>query len=90
MRGTKYKILALLKQSKAIVSGESLAKELKVSRTAIWKSIRDLEKLGYQIEHLANGYRFLSSNVLEAEEIAFDALLAENIFIEKQIDSTME
>ena len=89
MRGTKYKILALLKQSKAIVSGASLAKELNVSRTAIWKSVRDLEKLGYQIEHLANGYRFLSSNVLEAEEIAFYPLSAENIFIEKQIDSTM-
>lgn len=89
MRGTKSNVLALLKQSKAIVSGESLAKKLSVSRTAIWKAIRDLEKTGYQIEHLANGYRYISSNVLEAEEITFDSLIAEHIFIEKQIDSTM-
>ena len=89
MRGTKYKVLTLLKQSKAIVSGEALAKELHVSRTAVWKAIRDLEKLGYQIDHLANGYRFVSSNVLEAEEIAFGPLLSENILIEKSVDSTM-
>lgn len=89
MRGTKYKVLALLKQSKAIVSGESLAKELHVSRTAVWKAIRDLDKMGYQIDHLANGYRFVSSNVLESEEIAFGSLLSENILIEKSVDSTM-
>lgn len=89
LRGTKYKVLALLKQSKAIISGEALAKELHVSRTAVWKAIRDLDKMGYQIDHLANGYRFISSNVLEAEEIAFSSLLSENILIEKSIDSTM-
>lgn len=89
MKHTKEKVLALLKKSTSILSGEALAKELGVSRTAIWKAIRELERLGYQIEHLANGYRFLSSNVLEAEEIAFDALPEANITIQNSVDSTM-
>lgn len=89
MKGTKQKVLLTLKHSDSIVSGEALAKELKVSRTAIWKAIRDLDKQGYQIKHCANGYRFISSNVLEAEEIAFEAIAPENIFIEKNVDSTM-
>lgn len=89
MKHTKEKVLALLKQSTSILSGEALAKELGVSRTAIWKAIRELERLGYQIEHLANGYRFLSSNVLEAEEIAFDVIPEANITIQDTVDSTM-
>lgn len=89
MRNTKEKVLTLLKQSTAILSGEALAKELGVSRTAIWKAIRELDRLGYHIEHLANGYRFLSSNALEAEEIAFDHIPQENIFIQETVDSTM-
>ncbi|MHC5269869.1 biotin--[acetyl-CoA-carboxylase] ligase [Enterococcus sp. LJL98] len=89
MKHTKEKVLALLKQSTTILSGEALAKELGVSRTAIWKAIRELDRLGYQIEHLANGYRFLSSNVLEAEEIAFEQLPESHIHIHKTVDSTM-
>ena len=71
MKGTKERVLQLLKQSNTILSGETIAQQLHVSRTAIWKAIRELEKIGYKIEHLANGYRFIQSNLLEAEEIAF-------------------
>ena len=89
LKHTKEKVLHLLKQSTAILSGETLAKELGVSRTAIWKAIRELDRLGYQIEHLANGYRYVSSNVLEPEEIAFHYLKEENIYIHASVDSTM-
>ena len=32
------------------ISGETLARELNVSRTAIWKNIKSLEKKGYVFE----------------------------------------
>ena len=40
---TKEKILARLKAAKNVLSGETLAQELGVSRTAIWKAIKELE-----------------------------------------------
>ena len=90
MKGTKERVLQLLKQSNTILSGETIAQQLHVSRTAIWKAIRELEKIGYKIEHLANGYRFIQSNLLEAEEIAFAHLPAQQIFIAKETESTMK
>lgn len=66
---TKEIILARLKSTDEILSGEALAQELGVSRTAIWKAIKELEKKGYQIQHLATGYRYHSSDILDADEI---------------------
>ncbi|WP_314579207.1 biotin--[acetyl-CoA-carboxylase] ligase [Enterococcus gilvus] len=71
---TKEKVLAFLKAENAVLSGEALAQELGVSRTAIWKAIKELEKKGYQIQHLGNGYRYRPSDILDAKEIQ------ENIF----------
>ena len=43
------------------VSGEELAKNLGVSRTAVWKQIAVLRELGYNIESVKNrGYRLVS------------------------------
>ena len=90
LKGTKERVLQLLKHSNTILSGETIAQQLHVSRTAIWKAIRELERIGYKIEHLANGYRFIQSNLLEAEEIAFAHLPAQQIFIAKETESTMK
>jgi len=47
--------------SNDFVSGESLAKKLGVTRTAIWKNIKNLEKKGYKIEAVKNrGYKLIS------------------------------
>ena len=75
---TKEKILARLKAAKNVLSGETLAQELGVSRTAIWKAIKELEKKGYQIQHSANGYRYQPSDILDAKEI--HDILMENKF----------
>jgi BirA family biotin operon repressor/biotin-[acetyl-CoA-carboxylase] ligase len=57
----KEKIIRELNK-KEFVSGEKLAKTLNVSRTAVWKQIRSLKQLGYEIETLKNkGYRLRSS-----------------------------
>ena len=47
----KYRILRKLKDATGnYVSGEQLGIDLDVSRTAIWKHIKELKKEGYVIE----------------------------------------
>ena len=46
----KAEILKILKKEKDYVSGQELCESLGVSRTAVWKAIRQLEEQGYVIE----------------------------------------
>ena len=56
-------ILQLLRDHPStFLSGEEMSRRLKVSRTAIWKRIRHLRSLGYQIEaSTRSGYRLIHS-----------------------------
>lgn len=65
----KDQVLAFMKQTPEVFSGEKLAQILGVSRTAVWKAIKELEKAGWRFEHTAGGYRYLPSDVLDAGEI---------------------
>lgn len=57
----KTKILTILKHTDGYVSGQALCSQLGVSRTAVWKAIRQLEEEGCQIEAVRNkGYRLLA------------------------------
>ncbi len=64
------KLLGLLKND--FISGEKLAKNLGISRTAVWKQINSLKKSGYKIESIKNkGYRLVSRpDTPLSEEIA--------------------
>ena len=53
----KGKILKILRQSREIVSGEALSSELGISRVSIWKHIRKLQELGYDILSTPKGYK---------------------------------
>lgn len=53
---TKSKILSILRESKAPVSGEVIAGCSEVSRVAVWKSIQSLQQSGYRITHERTGY----------------------------------
>ena len=55
------KILRFLRDSNDYTSGEILARELGISRVAIWKHIHSLKEDGYTIETMPKGYRLLSS-----------------------------
>lgn len=66
---TKDNVLQLLKQSPDFLSGEKIAQQLELSRTSVWKAIKELEKAGYRFEHSAKGYRYLPSDVLDEKEI---------------------
>lgn len=58
----KSEILKLLRQDSGYVSGQDLCERFGVSRTAIWKVIRQLLEEGYQIEAVRNkGYHLIDS-----------------------------
>jgi BirA family biotin operon repressor/biotin-[acetyl-CoA-carboxylase] ligase len=65
-------MLELFRESKGcVVSGEALGSALKVSRTAVWKHVRNLMAQGYLIESVpSRGYRFLAApDVLTSLEL---------------------
>ena len=46
----KENIISILESNKGLfISGEKIANDLNVSRTAIWKAIKSLKKDGYNI-----------------------------------------
>jgi BirA family biotin operon repressor/biotin-[acetyl-CoA-carboxylase] ligase len=59
MNGTKGKILNLLREESAIVSGEAISTTLGLSRTAIWKHIQKLQHCGYDIRASGKGYQLM-------------------------------
>lgn len=64
-------ILRLFRQQGGFLSGESISRELKVSRTAVWKHISTLRQAGYVIEAVpSRGYQLLSApDLLSAGEV---------------------
>lgn len=67
----KTKILTILKERNSYVSGQELCEQFKVSRTAIWKVIKQLKEKGYKIESVSNrGYYLMEyPDIVTEEEI---------------------
>lgn len=67
----KTKILTILKEADGFVSGQDLCDTLGVSRTAVWKVMKQLEEEGYVIEAVRNkGYRLVEvADVMTEAEI---------------------
>ena len=91
---TKEKVLGFLEKHKGKhISGTKIAESLEVSRNAVWKSIKQLEKEGHEIEAITNkGYSLLEksdqlSEVGIRENLATDLKKAA-IFYYDRIDST--
>ena len=61
---TKDRILELLEQQRGqSISGEHLAEILSVSRNAVWKAVKELQKDGYDIVAVTNkGYCLSNEN----------------------------
>ncbi len=57
----KGPILKILREEKGIVSGENLSCQLGITRVSIWKHIRKLQELGYNIITTPKGYQITSS-----------------------------
>lgn len=83
----------LREQPGGFVSGEAMCQACGVSRTAIWKHIKELQDAGYEIEAVRNkGYRLVQSpDLVTASEIRDGlrtSLLGQSIVYHETIDST--
>lgn len=67
----KTEILRYLKEADGYISGQELCERFQVSRTAVWKVVRQLEAEGYEIEAVRNrGYRLKTAgDILSRAEI---------------------
>ena len=67
----KTQILAALRSCDGYISGQELCSLLQVSRTAVWKHIRQLQEEGYEIEAVQNrGYRLTGvPDTIAAQEV---------------------
>lgn len=90
----KLQILKILEENRGTsVNGTKMAEELYVTRSAIWKKIKQLQSEGYHIEAAPNrGYLLLESNdILTAESIT-PYLLGKaadfNLDVRKSVSST--
>lgn len=88
----KESVLKALEEEKGtFISGEKLSEALGVSRNAVWKSIRQLEAEGYEIESVRNrGYRLQQqTDLLSAAGILAHAA-PPALYVFQEIDSTNE
>ncbi len=84
---TYQKIYLLLKEKDDYVSGEDLAQELGISRTSIWKAIRQLEAHGLTIEAARNrGYKLVEGDLLLPDLISQELQLP--VHLNADSDST--
>ena len=56
----KGQILKLLRAENDVVSGETLSSHLGISRVSIWKHIKKLKDVGYDIQATPKGYRLIN------------------------------
>jgi BirA family transcriptional regulator, biotin operon repressor / biotin---[acetyl-CoA-carboxylase] ligase len=55
-------VLTFLREGKEHVSGDFISSRLAISRTAVWKYVNQLEKLGYKIDKVkGKGYRLIKA-----------------------------
>lgn len=91
----RTKVLQALRQKGAeeYISGQELCEKLGVSRTAVWKAVKQLKERGYEIEAVQNkGYRLISvPDILsktELESRLHTKWMGRSVYYFDEIDST--
>ncbi|MCP3025880.1 biotin--[acetyl-CoA-carboxylase] ligase [Halobacillus sp. A5] len=95
MESTRNRLIQLLDKADGYVSGQQLSEQLDISRTAVWKHMKELEKDGYKIEALQRkGYRILSSpNKVSGNTVQWGLntkWLGHNLYHYEEVNSTQE
>lgn len=88
-------VLDFLKAQDGFVSGEEISRNLKISRTAVWKHIARLRTEGYLIEAVPHlGYKIISiPDKLLPEEISYQLntkVIGQSLFYYETLGSTMD
>jgi len=89
----KAEVLRLLRESREFISGQELCEKFSVSRTAVWKIIKQLKEEGYEIEAVQNkGYRLLKMpDILSQSEIESrleGEWISNRVYFAEEVDST--
>ena len=89
----KSQLIKILENNRdAYISGAALAKELSVSRTAVWKAVELLREEGYDISAATRkGYRLISNGDILSEAGIAACLKDESLFhidVRKSVEST--
>ena len=89
----KAEVLRLLRESMEFISGQELCEKFSVSRTAVWKIIKQLKEEGYEIEAVQNkGYRLLKMpDILSQSEIESrleGEWIGNRVYFAEEVDST--
>lgn len=94
-KDNRKKIIELLSNSgEEFISGESISKELGITRAAVWKHINYLKENGYDIEAInKKGYRIVSmdSDIIIPEQITMNLdtkFVGQSIKYMQEVDST--
>jgi BirA family transcriptional regulator, biotin operon repressor / biotin---[acetyl-CoA-carboxylase] ligase len=86
-------VLKFLREKRDCVSGDYIAKKLKVSRTAVWKYMNQLERYGYVIEKSkGKGYSLVSTPdrlyPWEVDQYSHTEIIGKKIIHRDTVDST--
>lgn len=67
----KSEILKMLRETDGYISGQQICERFGVSRTAVWKTIRQLQEEGYVVEAVRNkGYRIVATpDIMTKDEL---------------------
>lgn len=89
----KSQILRLLRESDGNLSGQELCEQFGISRTAVWKIMKQLKEEGYVIDAAQNrGYRLVSQpDILGKEELESrmcTAWAGRTVYYQEEVDST--
>lgn len=89
---TKSEVLRMLEENKgSYLRGEELAEKMQISRTAVWKAVKSLQKEGYRISAVKNkGYLLETDSDILSEEAIRLWLKKQDVQVEiwKEIPST--
>lgn len=89
----KPKILEILEKKGDYVSGEEISKDIGISRAGVWKHIKRLRELGYEIDSKPNeGYKLIKSPEkqieFELERMLKTQIIGKKILFFEEVDST--
>ena len=93
MESNKTKILKILRNTDSYLSGQELCEQLGISRTAVWKYMKQLKEEGYEIQSVQNkGYCLMEvPDVLGESEIKSrmeTQWVGQRVYFYEEIDST--